>query len=289
MDRMDHGRQPQANHQRVLLFGMPIDNLNLAEMVDYIETLIQAGGVWQYVAVNVDKVVKMQRDPQLRAAVLAGDVIGADGQPLVWASRWLNCPLKERVTGVDLFEQLIARCAQRGWRPYLLGGRADVVARTAAVLQSRHPRLRLAGWQHGHWLPAEEPAILHAIQAAQPEVLFVGISSPQKELLLARWKTQLGVPFVMGVGGSFDVVAGVTRRAPDWWRRWGLEWLFRLLQEPRRLWRRYLVEDLQFLPLLWCEWRHSRAGRPRLAKERRPGTALTGCVAPVERLAESRR
>jgi N-acetylglucosaminyldiphosphoundecaprenol N-acetyl-beta-D-mannosaminyltransferase len=236
-----------------MLFGVPVDNLTLAETVHRVEELLRQGPTHQHVVVNVDKLVKLQRDPTLRAAILDCDLINADGQPVVWASRLLGRPLKERVAGIDLFEALIARCAERGYRPFLLGAREEVVAKVAGLLQAR--QLKLAGWRNGYWTPAEEPAVAAQVAAARPDILFVALSSPKKELFLREWKNVMQVPFVMGVGGAFDVLAGVTKRAPRWLQRCGLEWLYRLAQEPRRLWRRYLIEDMAFVGMVWREWR----------------------------------
>ena len=241
---------------KVTLFGVPVDNLTLAETADRVEQLIQRGPTHQHVVVNVDKLVKLQRDPELRAAILDCDLINADGQPVVWAARWLGTPLKERVTGIDLFDALLTRCATRGYRPFLLGARAEIVERVAGIVRARG--VTLAGYRNGYWSAAEEPAVVEAVAATRPDILFVALSSPRKELFLRRWKETLRVPFVMGVGGTFDVVAGEVRRAPRWMQRAGLEWLYRLGQEPRRMWRRYLVEDARFVPLLWREWRARR-------------------------------
>ncbi len=249
----------ETSAEKVTLFGVPIDNLTLAETVDHIEEMIRQGReaaqatTRQHVVVNVDKIVKLQRDPELREAILGCDLINADGQPVVWASRLLGRPLKERVTGVDLFGALIERCAARGFRPYLLGARQEVVEKVAAILQ---PKVQLAGWRNGYWNGDEEAGVVGQIRQARPDILFVAMSSPKKELFLKRWKHELRVPFVMGVGGTFDVVAGVVGRAPRWMQRCGLEWLYRLAQEPRRMWRRYLVEDMAFFWLLAKEvWR----------------------------------
>jgi N-acetylglucosaminyldiphosphoundecaprenol N-acetyl-beta-D-mannosaminyltransferase len=246
---------------KVVLFGVPIDNLTLEETLDRIEEMIRNGPTHQHVVVNVDKIVKLQADQQLREAILGCDLINADGQPIVWASRILQRPIKERVTGVDLFGSLVARCAQRGYRPYLLGARQEVVARVVDVLNAEHPSLRIAGWRSGYWKPEEERNVIEAIREARPEILFVAMSSPKKELFLNTWKQELRIPFVMGVGGTFDVIAGQVKRAPRWMQRWGLEWFFRLAQEPRRMWRRYLVEDMAFFRLVWREWRAQRRQR----------------------------
>ena len=240
--------------KRVVLFGVPIDNLTLEETLDRIEEMIRSGTTHQHVVVNVDKIIKLQSDPELHAAILDCDLINADGQPIVWASRLLQEPLKERVTGIDLFEALVCRCAVRGFRPYLLGAKQEVVERVAEILKAKHPNLHLAGLRSGYWSEDEEPEVVAAIKAARPDVLFVAMSSPKKEIFLRKWKDELRVPFVMGVGGTFDVVAGLVKRAPVWMQRCGLEWFYRLGQEPRRLWRRYLVEDVAFFRLFFREW-----------------------------------
>jgi N-acetylglucosaminyldiphosphoundecaprenol N-acetyl-beta-D-mannosaminyltransferase len=244
--------------EKVVLFGVPVDNLTLRETVDRIEEMIRSGHSHQHVVINVDKIVKLQRDAELRRAVLDCDLISADGQPIVWASRVLDKPLKERVAGLDLFAAVIGRCAERGFRPYLLGARQEVVEKAADILKSRHAKLELAGWRNGYWSADEEARVVAEIKSARPDALFVAMSSPKKELFVRKWKAELQVPFVMGVGGTLDVVAGLVRRAPGWMQRCGLEWLYRLIQEPRRMWRRYLVEDMTFFALLWREWRAAR-------------------------------
>jgi N-acetylglucosaminyldiphosphoundecaprenol N-acetyl-beta-D-mannosaminyltransferase len=248
-----------APSEKVTLFGIPIDNLNMAEVLDCIEAMIGDGGIHQHVVVNVDKIVKMESNPNLRQTVLDCDLITVDGQPVIWVSKLLKCPIKERVTGVDLFGTLMARCAERGLRPYLLGARQEIVTKTVDALKAKHPTLNLAGWRNGYWTAEEEDNIVQEIKRAKPDVLCMAVGSPKQELFLGKWKQEMRVPFVMGVGGSFDVTAGVLRRAPRWMQRLGLEWLFRLAQEPRRLWRRYLNEDMAFFRLVWREWRAKRS------------------------------
>ena len=248
-----------APPNKVTLFGIPIDNLTMSEVLDRIESMVADGGIHQHVVVNVDKIVKMESNQSLRTTVLDCDLITVDGQPVVWVSRLLKCPIKERVTGVDLFDALIGRCAERGLRPYLLGARQGIVAKAVDVLKAKYPKLSLAGWRNGYWTADEESKIVQEIVQARPDVLCMAVGSPKQELFLGKWKREMRVPFVMGVGGSFDVTAGVLRRAPRWMQRLGLEWLFRLAQEPRRLWRRYLNEDMAFFRLVWREWRAKRS------------------------------
>ncbi|MDQ3025374.1 MAG: WecB/TagA/CpsF family glycosyltransferase [Pseudomonadota bacterium] len=170
--------------------------------------------------------------------------------PVVWASRLLGTPLKERVTGVDLFESLMERAAAKGWRVYLLGAREEIVARVRAVYCARYPGLTIAGHRNGYWTDAEEPQVAEAVRAARADILFVAISSPKKERFLGRWQSHMRVPFAMGVGGTFDVASGKVRRAPVLMQRAGLEWFFRFLQEPRRMFRRYFIDDMAFFGLL---------------------------------------
>lgn len=234
----------------VSLFGLTIDQLTMHETVDRIDQLIASGGVHQHVAINVSKVVQAEHDPSLRAVIEACDVVNADGQPIIWAARLLGVPLRERVTGIDLMALLIERAAERGHRLYLLGARPKVVEAVAERIARQHPAAVVAGWRDGYWQPDEEAAVVASIAEARPDILFVAISSPAKEQFLARWKATIGAPFVMGVGGSFDVYAGAISRAPNWMRRVGLEWLYRVYQEPRRMWRRYLGDAPQFAWLL---------------------------------------
>jgi N-acetylglucosaminyldiphosphoundecaprenol N-acetyl-beta-D-mannosaminyltransferase len=242
----------------VRLFGIEVDALSMAETVDRIDAFIHAGGVHQHVALNVDKVTKASRDPELQAIINAADIVTADGLPIVWASRLLGRPLPERVTGVDLMAALIARAERAGYGVYFLGGRASVLERLVDRLGREHPGLQIAGTHDGYWPADDDEAIAEEIHEAGPQILLVALPSPRKEQFIGRWKNTIGAAFVMGVGGSFDVYAGMVRRAPRWLQRVGGEWLFRLAQEPGRLWRRYLVDDLRFLPLLLAELRRGR-------------------------------
>lgn len=238
---------------KVELFGLRVDNLSMEETLARIDEFIASGEVHHHVVVNVDKIVKAHRDPQIRAIINACDLVNVDGQPVLWAARLLGKPLKERVAGIDLMQRLIEHAAAKGYRLYFLGAREEVVSKLVKKVGKENPGAEIAGWRNGYWNDAEEPAVARAIAAAQPDILFVAISSPKKEIFLSRWKKEIRAPFVMGVGGSFDVVAGRVKRAPRWMQRCGLEWLFRLIQEPRRMWRRYLVDDPRFFGIFLRE------------------------------------
>ena len=242
--------------QRVL--GCAVDNLTMGETLDRIGEMIASGRPHQHVVVNADKVVKAARDPQLARIIEQCDLINADGMPVVWASHLLGQPLKQRVTGVDLFFNLLERAEQRGWRVYFLGAREEVVREVERRSRDRHPDLRIAGARNGYWSEAEEAEVVRTIQRARADILFVAISSPRKEEFLARYQALMRVPFAMGVGGTFDVMAGVVRRAPLWMQRTGLEWFYRFLQEPRRMFRRYFIDDMAIFAMAFREWRERR-------------------------------
>lgn len=243
---------------RTELLGLPVDVLTLKETVDCVEEMVRGGGTHQHVVLNAAKVVKAADDPALAAIIRSCDLVNADGMSIVWASRLLGRPLPERVTGIDLMDALLARAAELGWPVYFLGAQPDVVQRVVEVEVARHQGLIVAGFRDGYWNADEEDEVVGKVAAACPEVLFLAIPSPAKEEFLARHRDQLSIPFVMGVGGSFDVVAGVTSRAPLWMQRFGLEWVHRLILEPRRMFKRYLVGNSKFILLVARHWRTHR-------------------------------
>ncbi|MES2757505.1 MAG: WecB/TagA/CpsF family glycosyltransferase [Pseudomonadota bacterium] len=231
--------------------GCQIDNLSMEDTLARIDGFIRSGQPHQHVVVNVDKLVKASRDEQLRRIINECALINADGMPVVWASRLLGKPLKERVAGVDLFEALMARAAVKGWRVFLLGAREDVVQAVRATYMLKYPQLAIAGCRNGYWNGEhEEAAVVEQIRASGADLLFVAISSPKKEQFLGRYQAAMKIPFAMGVGGTFDVAIGKVKRAPLWMQKAGLEWFFRFLQEPRRMFRRYFIDDMAFIWLL---------------------------------------
>ena len=234
--------------QRITLMGCQIDNLSMDDTLVKVEGFIQSGQPHQHVVVNVDKLVKASRDESLRRVINDCALVNADGMPVVWASRLLGTPLKERVAGVDLFEALMERAADRGWRVFLLGAREDVVLAVRDAYLRKYPHLLVAGWRNGYWDGEQEEAeVVEQIRASRADLLFVAISSPKKEIFLGRHQAAMRIPFAMGVGGTFDVAIGRIRRAPRWMQQCGLEWLFRFMQEPRRLFRRYFIDDMAFI------------------------------------------
>jgi N-acetylglucosaminyldiphosphoundecaprenol N-acetyl-beta-D-mannosaminyltransferase len=236
--------------RRSSVLGVGVDALTMDDVVRCCAEAIERREPLVLGVVNAGKIVSMQRDSELREAVIGCDLVIADGMAVVWASRLLRSPLPERVAGIDLFLRLLEQANERSQSVYLLGATEAVLRSVVGEISRSYPRVRIAGRRNGYFEEAEAPAIATEIRAARPDLLFLGISSPKKELFLARWGTDLGVAVAHGVGGSFDVLAGKVTRAPRSWQRLGLEWLYRVFQEPRRMWRRYLVTNTAFLYLL---------------------------------------
>jgi N-acetylglucosaminyldiphosphoundecaprenol N-acetyl-beta-D-mannosaminyltransferase len=243
--------------KRIELFGCPMDVATMGETVELIEQRIDAKQFTQHVVVNVAKVVNMQTDAELAKSVRECDIVNIDGMGVVLGARFLGHAVPERVAGVDLFHWLLAMAERRGFPVFFLGATAEVVRGTAAQTLLDHPALRIAGYHHGYFWE-DEQSVVDLIRESGAKLLFVAITSPKKENFINRWKDALGVDFVMGVGGTFDVVAGKVSRAPVWMQRAGLEWFYRLVQEPRRMWRRYLGSNLRFAMMLCSARIHTR-------------------------------
>lgn len=232
-----------------LLFGVRFDALRMDEVVLRCRTALLTRRPIAFGMLNAAKIVNMRSDPVLRRSVLDCDLLLADGQAIVWASRLLRHPLPERITGIDLFESLLGLAYAEERSVYLLGARPEVLAALEANLSARLPGLRIAGSHHGYFDPEDGDAIANGIRQSGADMLFIGMVSPKKETFLATYGARLGVPILHGVGGSFDILAGLTKRAPVAWQRCGMEWAYRVLQEPRRLWRRYLQTNTAFILL----------------------------------------
>jgi N-acetylglucosaminyldiphosphoundecaprenol N-acetyl-beta-D-mannosaminyltransferase len=231
------------------------------DAVEWVDEAIRERQRLHFGMVNAAKIVGMRRDAELRDDVLSSDVILADGMSVVWASRLLGRPLPERVPGIDLMLRILERGDSGHYRVYLLGATPEVVETAANRMRERYPGVSIVGFQHGYFSEDEQEKVAAAIIAARADVLFVAMTSPRKERFLARWSARLGVPVCHGVGGSFDVVAGKVQRAPAAWQRLGLEWLYRVRQEPRRLWRRYLGTNTVFAGLVLAGMARRALGR----------------------------
>jgi N-acetylglucosaminyldiphosphoundecaprenol N-acetyl-beta-D-mannosaminyltransferase len=234
--------------RRTTFLGVPLDCLSMDETVGRIAAAIHEGRPIAHLGVNAANVVLAHDDPSYLADLAASDLVTADGQSVVWGARLYGIDVPERVTGIDLMEALLVEAARRDWSIYLLGAREEVVGALAERLASKG--VRIAGQHHGYFPETRESEIASEVRASGATLLFVGMPSPQKERIVIHQAATASVPFAMGVGGSFDVLAGVLSRAPRFVQRIGLEWLYRLGQEPRRLMKRYVVTNTRFLMLL---------------------------------------
>jgi exopolysaccharide biosynthesis WecB/TagA/CpsF family protein len=232
---------------RVLLGSTLIDQIDFDQAIERIRGFLKAGRPHRIVTANLDFLSIAERNLEFQQAVNEADLAVADGMPLVWLSRMRGQPIRERVTGVDLVDACCDIAAETGRSIFLLGAAPGVAQAAAQRLQERHPGLRIAGTYTPPMGPLkrkEDARIVRMIQDAAPGFLFVALGAPRQDLWIQAHQDELNVPVAMGVGCVFDLLAGVSNRAPGWMQATGLEWAYRLVREPRRLWRRYLVNDL---------------------------------------------
>ena len=233
---------------KINILNTSIHNLTMQETLAIINDKINNGKQIHHVVVNAGKIVAMQDDLELRKSVNKSDLINADGQAVVWASKLLKKPLKERVAGIDLMTNLVAKAHQNNWKIFFFGAKEDVVRKVVKTYSEKYSEKIIAGYRNGYFKKEDEKKIAQEIANSGANILFVAISSPTKENFLYQNKEILSkVNFVMGVGGSFDVVSGLVKRAPKWMQNYGLEWFYRFLQEPKRMWKRYLVGNTKFI------------------------------------------
>ncbi len=243
-----------TSSRKIDFLGIPLDAITMQETIDLIDAAIQGGEKINHVVINAGKVVAMQNNRELRESVVTCDLINADGQSIVWAARFLGHPVPERVAGVDLMHNLVALAARKGYSCYFFGAREEVVTRVVEIYRDQFGEDVVAGYRNGYFKKEEEEDIARAIARSGASILFVAMPSPHKENYMYRYRDILdNVNFNMGVGGSFDVVAGATKRAPRWMQKIGMEWFFRFIQEPGRMWKRYLVGNTQFIILILKE------------------------------------
>ncbi len=238
--------------KRIQFLGTEMDVSSMAATVEKIKHSINAQHFTQHVVVNVAKLINMRSDEGLRDSVEACDIINIDGMGVVWGARFIGHDVPEKVSGIDLFHELLALSSRRGYPVFFLGAKQEIVEKAVDVLQKKYNQLIIAGFHHGYFWD-DESTVVNKIHESGARLLFVAITSPKKENFINQWKDQLGVDFVMGVGGTFDVVAGKVKRAPKWMQNAGLEWFYRVIQEPGRMWKRYLLTNSKFAWLLLKE------------------------------------
>jgi N-acetylglucosaminyldiphosphoundecaprenol N-acetyl-beta-D-mannosaminyltransferase len=236
---------------KIDFLNIPLDAITMEETLNLIDEAVVSKKRINHVVINAGKVVLMQKDPKLFNSVISCDIINADGQSIVWAARFLGKKIPERVAGVDLMQELIKMAFEKKYKCFFLGAKEEVVKKVVDIYSQKYNPGIIAGYRNGFFTKEEEQVIAKQISDSGAQLLFVAISSPKKENFLYEYKGLLEkVNFTMGVGGAFDVIAGVTKRAPQWIQKVGMEWFYRFLQEPKKMWRRYLIGNFKFIWLV---------------------------------------
>lgn len=237
----------KEKNKRIVILDTNIDVLTVDETISLVDQYIKNKEPLHLMGVNADKINMLSENSRLKSIVNNCGIINADGASVVMASRFLGKPLPERVAGIDLMQDLVALSADKGYTVYFLGAKQEVVEKTARTLQKKYPSLKIVGIHNGYFTEKEWPEIVEKLKKCNPNLVFVGITSPLKEYLVDYLQKQ-GIDSVfMGVGGSFDVISGIIPRAPLWMQKMNLEWLFRVIQEPKRLFKRYFVGNWKFI------------------------------------------
>ena len=228
-----------------------VNAVSMDESIDYVERIIKEKIPTQHVVINALKINLMEADSKLAQIVNACPLINADGASVVWAAKRLGIPLKERVTGCDMFQNLVRVAAEKGYKIFLFGAKEEVVTKVKSIYEKQYPGIQIVGYRNGYFTEKDEPEIVKQMHDSGADMMFVAFSSPKKEYWVNKYLNEIGIPFVMGVGGSFDIVAGVTERAPKWFQEHGLEWFYRFIQEPKRMWKRYIIGNTKFVALTY--------------------------------------
>jgi N-acetylglucosaminyldiphosphoundecaprenol N-acetyl-beta-D-mannosaminyltransferase len=241
-------------NRRLPFLGTVLDPLNETETLEAIRTIIANRLPTQHCVLNSFKLFLIHHDTRLQKIVNECGLVQADGVSIVWAGRILRFPFFPRITGIDLMSRLLSESNEKQYRVFFLGASENVLKQTLTHVSSHYPKLMIAGHHHGYFDQAHEKEVIRRISDSKADILFVAFGSPKKEYWLSENLNNLNVPFCMGVGGSFDVLAGLTKRAPQWMQKFGLEWFYRFIQEPGRMWKRYLISNSYFLWLIIKEW-----------------------------------
>lgn len=249
-------------NERVNIGGINIDNVSMVQTLEVIEQFVVAQKPCYITNPNVDIVIKYNSDPEFKRYYDEGALCVADGVPILWAARFLGTPLKEKISGSDLVPKVCALANLRGFKLFFLGGRPGAADAAKAKLLETLKDIKVVGT----YAPpfgfekdeAELQKINRMIKEAKPDILFVGLGAPKQERWIKRYHQELGVPVSMGVGVTFEFIAGIVKRAPKWMQSVGLEWFWRLCMEPGRLWKRYLIDDMQFFGIIMEQKRKGR-------------------------------
>ena len=241
--------------KKVKFLNILIDLISMSDTINLIEKAIVNNYQIHHTVVNAGKIVKMQSDKFLKESVNSADIINVDGQGVVWGMKLLGININERVAGIDLMERLVKKSHEKGYKCFFLGAKDDVLLKLINGYKEKYSDQIIGGYRNGYFDDKEELSVVQQINNSKSNILFVGITSPKKEVFLNKYKLELSnVNFILGVGGSFDVISGKVKRAPIWMQKNGLEWFFRFIQEPKRMWKRYFFGNIKFIWLVLKEY-----------------------------------
>jgi len=236
---------------RVNFIGIPLDNISMSETLLRIENAISTKKQIHHCVINAGKVVKIKSDEKLKESVINSDIINADGMSIVWAARLMGHEIKERVAGIDLMDNLVRLAHEKNYKCFFLGAKEKIVKKIVNHYSIKYSNKIISGYRNGYFDTEEEKIIIDQIIKSKANFLFVAITSPKKEIFINKYKAKLkSINLIMGVGGSFDVISGEVKRAPLFMQKMGLEWFYRFVQEPGRMWRRYLIGNLKFILII---------------------------------------
>lgn len=250
-----------GNNERIKILNTIIDVLDTKSTIELVEKYIKTKTPLHLMGVNADKINEVNENELMKKIVNSCGIINADGASVVLASKKLNKPLPERVAGIDLMQDLVKLSEEKGYSIYLLGAKQEVVEKTKEVLIKRYPKLIVKGIHNGYFKESDWPNISKELKKKKPDFVFVGITSPMKEYLIEFLQNDGNNCIFMGVGGSFDVISGNIPRAPKWMQKANLEWLFRVMKEPKRLFKRYFVGNIKFIRSVRKEKRNLRKNK----------------------------
>ncbi|WP_242850132.1 WecB/TagA/CpsF family glycosyltransferase [Clostridium polynesiense] len=248
---------------RVRMFDIEIDNLSWEELINTVDQALCDKSKSKYMlTVNVDHIVKMQEDKEFFNIYKEADYITADGVPIIWASKVIKKPIKEKLSGSDIIPVILPMIEEKQYKMFFLGAAEGIAQQAADTIKSQYKNIQIVGTyspSYGFEKNIEENArIINMIKKAQPDLLLVGVGAPKQEKWIYKYKNDYNVPLSIGIGATFDFIAGNIKRAPKWMQRSGLEWFWRFMQEPKRLFRRYFIEDTQFIKILIKEIRQNK-------------------------------
>ncbi|MBS5116130.1 MAG: WecB/TagA/CpsF family glycosyltransferase [Erysipelotrichaceae bacterium] len=236
-----------GTNKRIIILDTLIDMLSMDETVDLVNQYIKTNTPLHLIGVNADKINELNKNQKMKEIVNKCGIINADGASVVLASKFLNKKLPERVAGIDLMDRIVELCSKENYSVYLLGAKEEVVSKTKTVLEQKYKGVNIIGFRNGYFDYDQWDKIADELLSLNPDVIFVGITSPLKEYLVEFLQNKGLNSVLMGVGGSFDVISGSIPRAPLWVQKINMEWMFRVIQEPKRLFKRYFVGNFTFI------------------------------------------